>query len=45
MLPREPKAGRTTMPLDTALVDSSGASGRCSQTKSNLTSNKRSVYQ
>ena len=45
MMPRELKAEPTTMPLDTVLASLSESSGRCSPTMSNLTSNKRSVYQ
>ena len=40
---REPKVGLTTMPLGTVPASLSESSGRCSLTKSNLTSNKRSV--
>ena len=40
----EPKAGLTIMPLDTVPASLSESSGRCSLTKWNLTSNKRSAY-
>ena len=44
MTPRELKAEPTTMPLDIVPASLSESSGRCSLTKQNLTSNKRSVY-
>ena len=45
MMPRELKAGLTTMHLGIVPANLSESSGRCSPTMSNLTSNKRSVYQ
>lgn len=44
MMPRWSKAELTIMSLGTVSVNSSESSGRCLLTKSNLTSNKRSVY-
>ena len=44
-MPRGLKSGLTTMLLDIVPANLSESSERCSLTKQNLTSNKRSVYQ